>query len=185
VRHFIVHMRRAGHVVARPLNCGVGPQQFKSPLMAKTLVFVGAVVRRGDEILLVRQAPGHSLEGQWTIPWGRVEEGESPVAAAVRETQEESGIHAKVDGLLGVQELPKPQDGSIALVYLCSHLSGTPAPRDRETDAARYYSFEALETLREPMEPWSDWLVRRVFAGTFHVTYPDTTSPLQPSGAFL
>lgn len=153
--------------------------------MPESAVFVGAVVRRGEEILLVRQSRGHPLEGQWTIPWGRADDGESPAAAALRETREEGGIHAKVDGLLGVQELPKPQQGCVALVYLCSHVSGTPAPRERETDAARYYSSQALEALTEPTEPWSTWLIRRVFAGKFRATAPDPTSPLQPSGAFL
>ena len=73
---------------------------------AQTTVCIAAVVRRADRILLVRQSPGHSLQGQWTVPWGRLEPGESPTAAALRETLEESGIHAEVEGLLGVQELP-------------------------------------------------------------------------------
>jgi ADP-ribose pyrophosphatase YjhB (NUDIX family) len=77
-------------------------------LTAATVVCVGAVVRRGDAVLLVRQSPGHSLAGQWTVPWGRLENGESPLAAALREVQEEGGVHAAVDGLLGVQELPEP-----------------------------------------------------------------------------
>jgi 8-oxo-dGTP diphosphatase len=124
--------------------------------MAKTAVFVGAVVRRSEAILLVRQSPGHPLEGQWTVPWGRVEEGESPVSAAVRETREEGGVCAKVDGLLGVQELPSPLEGCFALVYLCTHVSGMPEPRDRETNAAAYYSLRNLEELIEPVEPWSN-----------------------------
>jgi 8-oxo-dGTP diphosphatase len=68
----------------------------------ETVVCVAAVVRNADRILLVRQAPGHSLEGQWTVPWGRLEAAESPAAAAVREAREEGGIHAAVEGLLGV-----------------------------------------------------------------------------------
>ena len=151
----------------------------------RSAVFVGTVVRRGEEILLVRQASGHPLQGQWTVPWGCVEDGESPLEAAVRETREESGVLVKVEGLLGIQELPEPQDGCIALVYLCSHISGTPVPCDRETDDARYYSLQALEELNEPLEPWSNWLIRRVFARKIRVTYPDPTSPLRPSGAFL
>ena len=84
-------------------------------------LFVGAVVRREKEILLVRQSAGHPLEGQWTTPWGRVEPGESPMSAAVREAMEEGGISARVESLLGVQELPAPQLGGGALVYLCEH----------------------------------------------------------------
>jgi hypothetical protein len=103
--------------------------------MPATEIFVGAVVRRGDGILLVRQAPGHPLAGHWTVPWGQLEPGESPL--------------------------------------------------DTETDAARYVTLAALDAMSEPMEPWSDWLVRRVFAGSVTVTPCDLTNPLQVHGAFL
>lgn len=153
--------------------------------MPQTEVFVGAVVRRGAQVLLVRQAAGHPLAGQWTIPWGRLEAGESPMAAAIRETMEEGGVEAEVEGLLGVQELPPPQQGGIALVYLCRHVGGYPAPRDRETDAAEYCSVDGLDAKRGLMEPWSEWLVRRVLAGGIEVTRPTPGNPLQDHGAFL
>lgn len=149
-----------------------------------TELFVGAVVRREEEILLVRQSAGHPLEGQWTIPWGRVEPGESPAMAAVREVLEEGGISASVEGLLGIQELPPPHDGSVALLYLCSHVAGEPRPLDRETDAAGYYSRSALDSLG-PMEPLSAWLVRKVFAGTVSLARVDPTNPLLPACSYL
>jgi ADP-ribose pyrophosphatase YjhB (NUDIX family) len=153
--------------------------------MPKTELFVGAVVRRGDEVLLVRQSPGHSLGGQWTVPWGRVDPGESPMAAAIREVHEEAGVEAAVEALLGIQELPEPQQGGVALVYLCTHVGGNLTPRDRETDAARYFSASAFRTLAETKEPWSDWLVQRVFSGKLTLTRSDSTNPLQSKGAFL
>lgn len=153
--------------------------------MPRTIVYVGAVVRQDHRILLVRQAAGHPLEGQWTVPWGRLEQGESPASAAVRETWEEGGIRAQVEGLLGVQELPSPQEGCVAIVYSCRHVSGVPESRDRETDAAGYFSLSDLSALTDPMEPWSDWLIRRVFAGAITITYTDPTNPLQEHGAFL
>jgi len=153
--------------------------------MNKTFVYVGAVVCKGDEILLVRQAKGHSLEGQWTVPWGAVECGESPISTVIREAWEEGGIDAEVVGLLGVQELPAPQEGCVAIIYSCRHVSGTPEPKDRETDAAAYYSLSQLDALHEPVEPWSDWLIRRVFAGDVAVIPADRTNPLQMRGAFV
>lgn len=153
--------------------------------MPKTELFVGAVVRRDDEILLVRQSVGHSLAGQWTVPWGRVDAGESPMSAAIREVREEAGVQASVEGLLGVQELPEPHQGGVALVYLCKHLSGDLVPQDTETDAARYYSASAFHSLHEKKEPWSDWLVQRVFSGKLTLTQSDSTNPLQVWGAFL
>lgn len=105
--------------------------------------------------------------------------------AAIREVWEEGGVEAVVEGLLGVQELSEPQHGGVALVYLCKHLSGDLVPRDRETDAARYYTLSALDALLEKVEPWSNWLVRRIFAGSFTVTHADASNPLQTHGAFL
>lgn len=153
--------------------------------MPETVLYVGAVVLQDDRILLVRQSVGHALEGQWTIPWGRVEEGESPAVAAVRETWEEGGVRAEIDGLLGVQELPPPQRGGIALIYRCRHVDGVPRPQERETDAAGYYSRMDLEAFTEPIEPWSSWLARRVFAGDVTVTYAKAENPLQAHGSYL
>jgi 8-oxo-dGTP diphosphatase len=153
--------------------------------MPKTELFVGAVVRRDDEVLLVRQSAGHSLAGQWTVPWGRVDSGESPMAAAIREVREEAGVEAAVEALLGVQELPEPHLGGVALVYLCAHIGGSLIPQDTETDAARYFSASAFRALAETKEPWSDWLVQRVFSGKLTLTQSDSTNPLQSDGAFL
>jgi 8-oxo-dGTP diphosphatase len=153
--------------------------------VAETVVCVGAVVMDGSRVLLVRQSPGHSLAGQWTIPWGRLEPGESPMAAAVRETREEGGISATVDGLLGIQELPAPWEGWIALIYLCRHQGGTPIPQDPEADAAAYWSAADLAAAREPIESLSGWLIRRVLAGQYTVTAAAATNPLRAAGSFL
>jgi ADP-ribose pyrophosphatase YjhB (NUDIX family) len=151
----------------------------------QTVLCVGAVVRKGERILLVRQAAGHSLQGQWTVPWGRLEAGEAPSAAALRETQEEGGVRAEVEGLLGVHELAAPWDGWIALVYLCRHVGGECRPDGMETDAARYLNASELAALGEPVEPWTAWLLRRLFAGEFQVIQRNATHPFAGGDAFL
>jgi mutator protein MutT len=153
--------------------------------MAETVICVATVVKSGERILLARQAKGHRMAGTWTVPWGRLEAGESPMSAAMRETREEGGITATVEGLLGVQELPAPWDGWIALAYLCKHVEGEPAPDGRETDAARYFSLAELNALREPVEPWSDWLVRRVFADDVTIVASTPGNPRQERGSFI
>lgn len=153
--------------------------------MSKSVVCVGAIVRRADEILLVRQSMGHSLAGQWTIPWGRLERGESPSAAALRETEEEGGVLAEVEGLLGVQELPEPWVGMIGIIYLCRHINGKPQPDNRETDAARYFDRRAFEDLSEAKEPFSHWLVNRVFDDGHILVKSDDSNPFSPSAGFI
>ena len=66
-------------------------------------VAVGAVVRRGDEVLLIRRARGTAV-GQWSIPGGRVEFGEGLKAAVAREVEEETGLEVRVGRFLGWAE---------------------------------------------------------------------------------
>lgn len=153
--------------------------------MSETVVCVGAVVCLDDKILLARQAKGHSLEGQWTIPWGKLDRGESPMLAAVRETLEEGGIVAEVEGLLGVQELPSPWLGWFGLIYLCRHVSGEPKPQDREMDAAKYFTKAKLDEINEPVEPLSAWLAARFYNGEISCIPANSSNPLEKKGTFL
>jgi 8-oxo-dGTP diphosphatase len=151
----------------------------------KTVVFVGAVVLKDNRALFVRQAAGHSLAGQWSIPWGVLDPGESPDTAALRETQEEAGITAEIEGLLGIQSLSRP-DGWLATVFLCRHVAGTPTPDGGiETDRAAYFSLDEMDAFGEPFEPWCEWLVRRVLRGAYHIIPPQPDNPYRPHSAFL
>jgi len=150
----------------------------------RMVVCVGAVVLKGNRALFVRQAKGHSLEGQWSIPWGLVDPGESPDTAALRETQEEGGIVAELEGLLGIQNLPR--QGWIGLVFLCRHVSGTPASDGGvETDRAAYFSMAEMDGFDEPFEPWCEWIVRRVLRGEHRTIPSELDNPYHPRLAFL
>lgn len=150
-----------------------------------TVTCVGAVVTRDNALLAVRQARGHDLQGQWTIPWGRLEDGESPTVAAVRETREEAGVEVIVQGLLGIQELPSPWEGWNAIIFLCSHAGGSPKPDSRETDAARYFTLSEFRALDEPIEPLSAWLLDRVFSNRHTIIDRSDENPFSPSASFL
>lgn len=64
----------------------------------------------GDEILLARFISRERHERHWTLPGGRVEHGEDPVDAVVREVAEETGYVVEVDRLLGVDSRTKRVD---------------------------------------------------------------------------
>ena len=149
--------------------------------MRETSVCVGSVVRRADTILLVRQSPGHSLEGLWTVPWGRLEQGESPTAAALREVREEAGIVAEVEGLIGLHELPEPWLGMLGILYLCTSSLGEPCPDHRETDAARFFRADQLGSIDDAIEPLSAFLAQKVLSGDYRLLGPTESDPL-PGG---
>ncbi len=61
---------------------------------------VGAIAIQGDEILLIRRGeePG---AGEWSVPGGKVEEGELLAQAVLREFQEETGLEAVCGPFVG------------------------------------------------------------------------------------
>lgn len=63
-----------------------------------------AVVRQGDTVLIGRRSEGKFLAGYWEFPGGKMNPGESPEDAAVRECLEETGIAIRVSGKLAIVE---------------------------------------------------------------------------------
>ncbi|MGO1354091.1 MAG: NUDIX domain-containing protein [Brachybacterium tyrofermentans] len=62
---------------------------------------VGAVIVRDDRFLAARRRPGKSAGGRWEFPGGKIEPGESPQQALIRELREELGVEVTVGWLLG------------------------------------------------------------------------------------
>ena len=68
---------------------------------ARPVVGVGAVVWRGDEVLMVRR--GHPpAQGQWHLPGGKQQLGETVAETAAREVREETAVEIRVLDLAGV-----------------------------------------------------------------------------------
>ena len=63
-------------------------------------VAVGAIVVDGDRLLLVRRGHGPAA-GEWSVPGGKVEPGETLAEAVVRELREETGLEGVCGPLLG------------------------------------------------------------------------------------
>jgi len=89
-------------------------------------VAVGAVALHDGALLLVRRGRGPAA-GEWSVPGGRVEVGETVAAAVVREVLEETGLEAVVDGFLGWVERIDAQYHFVILDFAVTVLDPTRA----------------------------------------------------------
>ncbi|MGH7330454.1 MAG: (deoxy)nucleoside triphosphate pyrophosphohydrolase, partial [Polyangiaceae bacterium] len=62
----------------------------------KTVIVSAGVIIEKSHVLLTQRKAGAHLEGMWEFPGGKVEPGEDPRAALVRELREELGIEVNV-----------------------------------------------------------------------------------------
>lgn len=112
------------------------------------VVGVGAVVFQDDAVLLVKRAHA-PLMGEWSLPGGVVELGESLEAAVAREIAEETGLAVGVGPVVAVfDRVTVLRDGGVEfhyviIDYLCVVRGGTLARGSDAEDAC----FAALEEL--------------------------------------
>jgi len=92
---------------------------------AHARVGVGAVVRRGNSVLLVKRAK-EPARGKWSVPGGMLEIGETLAGAAEREVLEECGIRIKAGDVFGVAETITRDDvGRVKYHFVIIDLSAT------------------------------------------------------------
>ena len=85
---------------------------------AKRIRVAAAVVRRGRELLMTRRPPGGPLGGLWEFPGGKIEEGERPEDALVREVHEELGVTAEAAETLSVETYRYPHGLEVELHFI-------------------------------------------------------------------
>ena len=106
--------------------------------------------------------------GQWAIPMGKQEIGETPTQCAIRETHEETGVLTEITGILGVYSDPGHivayTDGEIRqeweLIMLGRPVTGDPAANDEASDV-RWVAAADLESLDIHPTQWRqlrDWI---------------------------
>jgi ADP-ribose pyrophosphatase YjhB (NUDIX family) len=110
-------------------------------------VDVRAVVFRGDDVLLVREA----RTGAWTLPGGWADVGDTPGGVAERETWEESGYRVRARKLVAVfdksrHEHPPSLFYTYKMLVMCE-LVGGEARESHETDGVGFFRREAIPEL--------------------------------------
>jgi 8-oxo-dGTP diphosphatase len=117
-----------------------------TPESPRHIVVVSSLIRDvHDQILLVR----HHRRG-WEIPQGRVEEGESLMAALHREVLEETGVSIEPGPLACVwSKLSSPP--ALVFTFICHYLSGEPTPCDECPEVGWFPPAESLARVTHPV----------------------------------
>ena len=132
--------------------------------MKMILVSAVALIDRDGRVLLAQRPEGKSMAGLWEFPGGKVEKGETPEAALVRELHEELGIETWESCLAPLTFAShKYEDFHLLMpLYACRKLSGIVQPKEGQTlkwVAARDLSKYPMPAADLPLIPiLRDWL---------------------------
>ncbi|MFE5077698.1 NUDIX hydrolase [Streptomyces halstedii] len=152
-------------------------ENVKAPKPRVQLVI--GIIRRDDEILLVRESLGTNGEMLWSLPGGGVEDGELLHEALRRELQEETGLlvgdPVRTAFLMHIDSEQHPS--ALAAAFEIDEWAGDLTPQDDDIEQAAFFALpDALKLLgeldsatqREPIvgyltgtiEPGTTWLYR-------------------------
>lgn len=103
-----------------------------APKMKILLVVAAVLISEKGEVLLAQRPEGKRLAGKWEFPGGKIEDGETPETALVRELHEELGIEVRVEDMENFWFLshsyPEFDFHLLMPVYICRKWQGEPKP---------------------------------------------------------
>ncbi len=102
----------------------------------RKLVVAGLVVDAQGRVLITRRRDDQPMGGFWEFPGGKLEPGEAPVAALVRELREELGAAVEVGAIWDVLHHAYPAFDLLMLVYRCELVAGEVARAVEVADLA-------------------------------------------------
>ncbi len=110
------------------------------------------IVNERDEMLMICRTDN----GNWAVPGGAMDFGESIAEAAVRETREETGIECEITGLVGIYTNPRhvirytsndEVRQEFSIVFTARPLAGEPTPSS-ESSEVHWVSLDAVPGLQ-------------------------------------
>ena len=96
------------------------------------LVSAAALIDVDGRVLLAQRPEGKTMAGVWEFPGGKVEPGETPEAALIRELDEELAVNTKESCLAPLTFASHEYDDFhlLLLLYVCRRWHGTPTPKE-------------------------------------------------------
>ncbi len=119
--------------------------------MKVVLVAAAALIDRDGRVLLAQRPEGKEMAGLWEFPGGKVESGETPEQALIRELHEELGIETWTSCLAPLTFASHGYDGFHLLMPLFACRKWEGLARSREGQALRWVPVRKL--VEFPMPP--------------------------------
>ncbi len=111
----------------------------------KTINVVAALIRDGKRVFATARGYGN-YKGWWEFPGGKVEPGESPEDALVREIKEELDSEISVDEYISTIEYDYPEFHLSMRCYWCSLISGNLVLKEAED--AKWLDVETIDSVK-------------------------------------
>jgi len=130
--------RRREGGTERPVCPACGLVQYLNPAPA-----AGIVLLREGRVCLVRRrfAP---RQGEWSLPTGFMEWGESPAETARREALEETGLEVELTGLYAVEAGVLPPDTPVVVIFYRAAETGGRLVAGDDADEVGFYALDEL-----------------------------------------
>jgi 8-oxo-dGTP diphosphatase len=104
-----------------------------------------ACIIKNNKILLLHRTTGFDV---WEFPGGKIEFGESPEEAAIRESKEETGLTVKSLGLITISSEVTPQKHHhVWFYYKCKILKGKLKIGDKKHSEYKWFTFKEMKKL--------------------------------------
>jgi 8-oxo-dGTP diphosphatase len=134
----------------------------------KSISLAGGIIldSAGKLLLLHRNSPNRI---QWEIPGGKIEIGEEPAAAAIRELAEELGISAQIVKNLGEQDFSEDDYVMHYTWFLVKITSGIPHITETKFDNLRYFTWENLSKIKNELSPNTKNLLENYLSGKLNI----------------
>src|SRR5262245_66299568 len=113
--------------------------------MSRRIRVAAAVVFREGALLLTQRPPGDPLAFQWELPGGKIEPGETPEHALVREIREELGVSATTHEVIEVDTHDYPHGLEVEVVFVRCSLDSLEFIPSHAVHAVRWVAPAAID----------------------------------------